>query len=202
MNFLILSLFNRYVIDGNNVVIQREDLDQKVDAFTFEKAHVYTVDVCMSTGAGKPIERDMRTTVFKRAVDQEYGLKMKASRYLFNEVNRKYTTFPFGLRSIGDERQARMGVVECVKHNLFTPYPVLCEKNDDIVSHFKYTVLLLPSGTVKVTGIPVDVADWQSDKVLSEAVQKVMAMSAKSKKKKKKNKKSQPAQGENMDTTD
>ncbi len=171
------------------MIIQTEDLDQKVDTFEFQKARVYTVDVCMSTGNGKPIERDLRTTVFKRSVDQEYSLRMKASRFVFNEVNRRFATFPFALRAIGDEKQARMGVVECVKHDLFTPYPVLCEKHDELVAHFKYTVLLLPSGTIKITGLPVNINQVHSDKVLSEAVAKVMALSSKSKKKKKAKKK-------------
>lgn len=42
----------------------------------------------MSTGDAKPKPSEMRTTVFKRAVDKTYRLKMKASRYLFNEVKR------------------------------------------------------------------------------------------------------------------
>ena len=115
---------------------------------------MYTVDVVMSTGAGKPIQRDARTTIFKRAVDQKYRLKMKASRYVFNEVNRRFATFPFTVRSL-DEKQGRMGVVECVKYDMLHPYPVLYEKPGDITAHFKYTVLILPSGTVKATGIPV-----------------------------------------------
>jgi len=59
-----------------------------------------------------------RTTVFKRAVDKNYRLKMRASRYLFNEVNSKFPALPFSLRAVEDERQARMGVVECLKHEL------------------------------------------------------------------------------------
>lgn len=49
---------------------------------------MYSVDICLSTGDAKPKPSEMRTTVFKRAVDKTYRLKMKASRYLFNEVKR------------------------------------------------------------------------------------------------------------------
>jgi hypothetical protein len=35
---------------------------------------------------------------------------------------------PFALRAFEDEKQARMGVVECQKHELVVPYPVLYEK--------------------------------------------------------------------------
>ena len=37
---------------------------------------------------------------------------------------------PFTLRA-GDERNWRMGVVECVKHELFTEYPILLEKDGE-----------------------------------------------------------------------
>ena len=51
-----------------------------------------------------------------------------------------------------DERQAKLGVRECVQHDLLTPYPVLFERPDSSLAHVKFTVLLLPSGTAKITG--------------------------------------------------
>lgn len=39
-------------------------------------------------------------------------------------MNKRFTTFPFTLRALDDEKQARMGVVECLKHDLLHPYPV------------------------------------------------------------------------------
>lgn len=60
-----------------------------------------------------------RTTVFKRNVEvSTYSLKMKASRAFFSEVNQRFPTMPFTLRA-GNEREWRMGVTECVKHDLF-----------------------------------------------------------------------------------
>ena len=151
---------------------------------------MYTVDVVMSTGAGKPIPSATLTTIFKRAVDQKYRLKMKASRYVFNEVNRRFATFPFTVRSL-DEKQGRMGVVECVKYDMLHPYPVLYEKPGDITAHFKYTVLILPSGTVKATGIPVP--EYASEKQVTDEVAAVLASSSKTKKKRKKKKKKKAA---------
>lgn len=197
---VLMHELKQFVIDGNNVVIQKEEIEQKVDKFEFEKAKVYTVDVVMSTGEGKPIIRDARTTIFKRAVDQEYRLKMKASRYVFSEVNKRFATFPFSLRHLEDEKQARMGVVECCKHDLFHTYPVLQEKPGDLVAHFKFTVLLLPSGTTKVTGVPVNLEEFQSDKVVSAAVQEVLARSTKTKKKKKNKKKATEGAAAAMET--
>ena len=40
----------RYVIDGNKVIIQREEHDQKVTDATFEANEVYAVDIALCTG--------------------------------------------------------------------------------------------------------------------------------------------------------
>lgn len=85
----------------------------------------------MSTGEGKAKVLDEKeTTVYKRALDQEYKLKLKASRQIFSEINKKYPTMPFTVRAL-DSKQSRLGLVECLNHGLLHPYPVLHEK----VSH-------------------------------------------------------------------
>ena len=208
----LMHQMKRFVIDGNNVVILREDHDQKVEEFTFAENEVYTVDVAMSTGEGKPKASEARTTVFKRAVDKSFRLKMKASRWVFNAVNEKSPTFPFTVRALGDERQGRMGVVECLKHDLLHPYPVLHEKEGDTVAHFKFTVLLLSTGTKQITLqkpwiAEGDVLGAGTGKVLEgdekalldahfEAVAKAEEAKAKKKAKKKKKKKKPAAAAE------
>lgn len=179
----------RYVIDGNKVILLREDNEHKVDECALELNEVYAMDVALSTGEGKPRESEQRNTVFKRAVDKSYRLKMRASRYLFNEVNSKFPTLPFTLRAFDDERQARMGVVECLKHDLVHAYPALYERPGDIVVHFKFTLLLLPSGTVRITGHPVDQAMFTTEKTPDEATAAILATSSKKKKRKPKKKK-------------
>jgi len=180
----------RFVIDGNKVVLLKEDVEQKVESQTFEANEVYSVDVAFSSGEGKPREAQARTTVFKRAVDKNYRLKMKASRYLFNEVNQKYPALPFALRALADERQARMGVVELLKHELLHAYPVLYERPGDHVVHFKFTVLLLASGTTRITGLPsFPQGSVVSEKTLSDDLNVIMSQAAKKKKKKSSTKK-------------
>ena len=95
---------------------------------------------------------------------------------------------PFALRAFEDEKQARMGVVECQKHELVAPYPVLLEKEGALVVHLKFTVLILPSGTVKVTESMVsDGAAFAAEGVeVPESTKAILALSSKSKKKKKK----------------
>ncbi|XP_076342217.1 proliferation-associated protein 2G4-like isoform X2 [Tachypleus tridentatus] len=100
-------------------------------------------------------EMDTRTTVYKKT-DEIYQLKMKASVAFFSEVEKKFGNMPFTLRALEDEKKARMGVVECVNHKLIEPFTVLYEKEGELVAQFKFTVLLMPSGSHKITGEAVD----------------------------------------------
>jgi hypothetical protein len=73
---------------------------------------------------------------------------------VFNEINKRFPTFPFACRDLLlDESSARLGLRECVNHELLIPYPVLYENKGDLVVHFKCTVLVLPSRTSKIAGL-------------------------------------------------
>lgn len=120
-----------------------------------------------------------------------YLLKLKASRAFFSVVEKTYGTMPFTLRAIEDEKNARLGVKECVNHKLLDPFTVLYEKDDEVVAQFKYTVLLLPNGTMKITGLPFDKDLYQSEHtIVDEALTGLLnlAIAPKSKKKNKKKK--------------
>jgi curved DNA binding protein len=185
-----------FVIDGNKCIINKVEPDQNVDEIEFEPYEVYGIDIAMSTGKGKPIERDARTTVFKRAIEAKYALKMKASRYVLSEVDKLYPALPFATSLLTDIRQAKLGMKECVQHDLLQPYPVLWEKEGDYVAHVKFTVLVMPNGTQRITAPVVDIdATCSSDKSLPEDLEKILVDAAeaaalkKAKKKKKKKKK-------------
>lgn len=183
----LMHQMKRFVIDGNKKIAPKKDSETKNDTVTFEANEVYAMDLCLTTGSlDKPIESEARTTIFKREVEKSYRLKMKASRYVFNEVNLKCPTLPFTIRALEDERQARMGVVECVKHGLLQSYPVLHTRAGDLVVHLKATLLILPSGNSVITGVPMDVAQYQSDKSLDETMMALLATPLKVKKVKKK----------------
>lgn len=50
-----------------------------------------------------------------------------------------------------------------------TPYQVLFEKEGEEIAHFMYTVLLTPTGPLKITGLPYyDAEMCKSDKVLKD----------------------------------
>jgi len=142
----------RFLIDGEKVIINKTDVDQKVDEIEFAPNEVYAIDIVMSTGDGKPKEMDERTTVYKRSLDAVYKLKSKTSRSILSEIDKQFPTFPFTIRAL-DEKKVRFGIKECRDHDLVYSYPVLTEREGEFVAHFKYTALVLPSGTVKITGM-------------------------------------------------
>ncbi|XP_072975100.1 ERBB-3 BINDING PROTEIN 1 [Typha angustifolia] len=141
----------QFVIDGNKVILSVSNPETKVDDAEFEENEVYAVDIVASTGEGKPkLLDEKQTTIYKRAVDKNYHLKMKASRFIFSEISQKYPIMPFSARAL-EEKRARLGLVECVNHELLQPYPVLHEKPGDLVAHIKFTVLLMPNGSDRIT---------------------------------------------------
>lgn len=187
----------RHVMDGDKVIISKEAVndEQRVDEFTFEQNSVFTLDVILSSGEGKCREMESRHTVYKRAQENTYHLKTQKARQFLGEVNKRFPSLPFSLRNIEDETCAKVGVSEAKRHNLLTEYPVLAEKQGEYVAQFKCTVLLLPGGTKKVTGVAFSQAALcaSEKKVVDEDLVKLLAQSIAPRKKRNKNKKEEPS---------
>jgi methionine aminopeptidase len=67
----------QFIIDGNKCVLNKPSPEAKVEDSEFEENEVYAIDIVISTGEGKPKVLDEKaTTVYKRAVDMEYSLKV------------------------------------------------------------------------------------------------------------------------------
>jgi len=114
---------------------------------------------------------------------------MKSSRAFLSEVEKRFSLMPFTLRHFEDEKRARMGVIECAKHDLVEPYPVYHEKESEFVAEFKFTLLLMPSGQMKITGLPIDLDLYESEFKIPEGEIKQLLTSSTQKKKNKKKKK-------------
>jgi len=156
----------KHLIDGNDVIINKETPEQRVEEFEFAPGDVIGLDVYVSTGEGKPKESEFRTTVYKRELDAQYNLKIKSSRAFFAEVNKRFPTLPFAIRAFEDPVGAKVGVKECLDHDLLTGYPVLTEKVGEFVAQFKGTVAVLPRSTVVLAGdIPL-AARYETEKTL------------------------------------
>lgn len=97
----------------------------KVNKLTFFfEFNLMTIAFKINLILGKAKPLSTRTTVYKKTDDFVYQLKMKASRTFFSEAQLKFGSMPFSLRLFEDEVKAKMGVVECERHGLLTPYQV------------------------------------------------------------------------------
>jgi len=186
----------QHVLDGNKVIIGKEAPEQYVEEFKFEPNQAFIMDVIVSNGEGKPKETEYKPTVYQRALDVTYNLKLKASRSFFSELNRRFPTLCFTLRAFSDPRTARLGVAECLKHNLLHVFPVLAERPQALVAQFKATVLILENETLVVTPLFAKPELYETEKTIEDADLKSLLetpmqtlMSQKKKKPKKKKKK-------------
>jgi len=178
-------------IDGDKTIILNPSDKQKQDheESEFDIHEVYAIDCLVSSGEGHPRELDQRTTIYKRNPEVLYQLKMKASRMVFTEIEKKFNAMCFTLRACEDEKKARMGIVECVKHELCTPYPVLFEKEGDFVAQFKFTVLLMPNNCLRITDSFFDKDCYVTEHSVTDPDLKTLLNSSTSKRAAKKKKK-------------
>ncbi|XP_074599841.1 proliferation-associated protein 2G4 [Brevipalpus obovatus] len=177
----------QFRIDGEKSIIQNPTEAQRKEheKCEFELHEVYAIDVLISTGEGKGRELEAKVTVYKKT-DDIYQLKMRASRTFFSEVEKKFGTMAFTLRSFEDEKKARMGVVECVTHKLVEPFNVLYEREGEFVAQIKFTVLLMPSKSHRITGLPVNLDMLESEfKITDPSITSILNQGSKSNKKKK-----------------
>lgn len=161
---------------------------------------------------------ESRTTIYQRASDVNYQLKMKTSRAVFSEVQKKAGPFPFTLRCLEDEKRARMGVQEAVQHGLLRPYEVLCvatlplilrliERSytpaNSFVAAFHFTIALLAGGPSLISHKPVwyDSEKLKTEKELDDEELKQLLSKPlrESKKSKKKTKAANDGEGEDAE---
>jgi curved DNA binding protein len=158
----------KHLIDGNKVILNKETFDQRTEEQEFAIHDVFDFEVMVSSGEGKPKDVDVRCTVFKRAMDQVYNLKVKQSRQFYNEVLNKYPSFCFSLNAFEDEMTAKLGVKECTQHDLLIPYSVMAEKQGSFVAVFRTTVMITKGKTTALTGLAVDDAHFKTEKGIKD----------------------------------
>ncbi|RNF19026.1 putative aminopeptidase, putative,metallo-peptidase, Clan MG, Family M24 [Trypanosoma conorhini] len=149
---VLSHMLKRYIVDSFRCIPQRKVAEHLVHDYTLEAGQVWALDIVVSSGKGKLKERDARPTIHKVALDSKYAMKMESARELQREIEAKYQTFPFALRNL-ETKRARLGLTEMVKHDAVVPYPVLYERDGEVVGHFKATVLITGKKIEPVTGL-------------------------------------------------
>ena len=141
----------------------------------------------MTTGEGRCKETDIRTTIYRRASENEHLVKSQTAKKFVTEARRRFPDLPFSLRAFEDASVAKVGVAEAKRHGLLHEYPIIKERDGATIVQFKYTVLLLPSGTKKITGLPfTQASQFVTEKKLEGELAALVATSMNPKKLKKK----------------
>ena len=131
-------LFDRNEIEGSKKIVLAPAEGTKGDGVP-ETSEVWGVEMGVSLGSGKVKSLDQRPTLHRRTL-QTYGLKRPTSRKVLSEVQKKFGNFPFSLRQLEDERDAKSGAVECVRGNVFRQYEVVGDKEDAEVGRLLTTI--------------------------------------------------------------
>lgn len=190
-------LFARNEIEGSKKIVVAPAEGTKGDGVP-EVGEVWGVETGVSLGSGKVKTLDHRATLHRRTT-QTYQLKRPTSRKILSEVQKKFGTFPFSLRQLDDERDAKSGVVECVRNNVFRQYEMVGDKDNSPVARLLTTFAITKNGITKLGGPPeLDLSKYQTDKkITDEEILKILEqpLARNTGKKKPKNKKKTKADG-------
>lgn len=131
-------LFDRNEIEGKKKIVIAPGEGTKGEGSP-DVGEVWGVEMGVSLGSGKVKQFEQRTTLHRRTT-QTYALKRPSSRKILSEVQKKFGTFPFSLRQLEDERDAKSGVIECVRGNVFRQYEVMGDKDNAPVARLLTTI--------------------------------------------------------------
>jgi methionine aminopeptidase len=135
--------FERNEIEGKKKIILAPGDGTKGEGIP-EVGDVWGVEMGVSLGTGKIKNLENRATLHRRTT-LTYALKRPSSKKVLNEAVKKFGTFPFSLRQLEDERDAKVGVVECVRGNVFRAYEVVGDKDGEPVGRLLTTIGIYPS---------------------------------------------------------
>lgn len=122
-------LFDRNEIEGKKKIVLSPGDGSKGDGNP-EIGDVWGVEMGMSLGSGKVKQLEQRATLHRRtAAASSSGLKRPSSKKINHEVQKKFNMFPFSLRQLDDEKDARVGVIECVRSGAFRQYELVGDKD-------------------------------------------------------------------------
>ncbi|KOS17166.1 Curved DNA-binding protein [Escovopsis weberi] len=161
-------LFARNDIEGSKKIVLAPSEGAKGDG-TPEVGEVWGVEMGVSLGSGKCKVLDSQRATLHRRTNQTYGLKRPTSRKILSEVQKKFGTFPFSLRQLEDERDAKAGVVECVRGNVFRQYELVGDKDNAPVARLLTTLAITKNGITKIGSAPaLDLSKYQTDKKIED----------------------------------
>ncbi|KAB8345893.1 hypothetical protein FH972_022948 [Carpinus fangiana] len=167
-------LFGRNEIEGEKKIILSPAEGVRGDGIP-EVGEVWGVEIGVSTGTGKVKTLEKRTTLHRRTTTT-YQLKRPSSRATLSEIVKKFSTFPFSLRQLDDERAGKVGVVECVRSGVVRQYEVIGDKDSEPVARLLTTIAITKNGVQLLAAPPKpDLSKFKTDKkITDEEVLKIL----------------------------
>ncbi|KAL2164150.1 hypothetical protein VTH06DRAFT_3364 [Thermothelomyces fergusii] len=145
-------LFERNEIESSKKIVLAPGENTKGEGVP-AVGEVWGVETGVSLGSGKVKQFEQRATLHRRT-NNTYSLKRPTSRKILYEVQKKFGTFPFSLRQLDDERDAKSGVIECVRGNVFRQYEVTGDKDNAPVARLLTTIAITKNGITRLGGPP------------------------------------------------
>ncbi|PWZ01986.1 Creatinase/aminopeptidase [Testicularia cyperi] len=160
--------FGKNEIDGKKKIVLNAEQGQRPETVKLEEDEVYGVDISVTTSSDAKTRSDESKTTIYRKTAATYLLKLQTSRKVFSEIQKKAGSFPMNVRILEDERKAKVGVQECWKHGLLTPFHVLEDTDKKaITAQVFFTVAISPKGAIRITPAPT----WASDDKLKPSTE-------------------------------
>lgn len=123
-------LFDRNEIEDKKKIVLAPGEGSKGDGIP-EVGEVWGIEMGMSLGSGKVKQIEGRATLHRRtATASSSGLKRPSSKKVDWEVRKRFNMFPFSLRQLEEEKDARVGVIECVRSGAFRQYELVGDKDN------------------------------------------------------------------------
>jgi len=143
----------RYIVDGFKTIPSKNSAEHKVHDYDIEAYTVWCLDIVLTTGKGQKLkEKDIKPSVFKASLDTTYEPKLQAAFEARGEIANRFQYFPFGTNRLTNGK-AKLGVSELARHGALVPYPVLFERDGEVVAQFKVTLLVSDKKIERVTGV-------------------------------------------------
>ncbi|CAN0879586.1 ERBB-3 BINDING PROTEIN 1 [Linum grandiflorum] len=160
----------QFMIHGKKVIDGVANSDKRAKDIEFEENEVYAVDIVTSTGEGKPglHDEEVATIYESNLWKQKFKTNPKKLDYIDSAIRSeisKIRSMPFTARAVAEKlgglfpdwrlRHRSNLVMNYSRMAAFNeelePYHVLHEKSGDYVARIKFTVLLMPEGSDRIT---------------------------------------------------
>lgn len=159
------------VLYGSKEIILNPTKENKtqMDTYKFEENEVYGLDILVSTSAdGKVKKSDFNTSLYK-LTGNSYSLKMKSSHQVLGEFKAKSNgPFPYNIKNFDDSRKARVGLIECVNHQVILAYDIMTEKPGEFVAQFFTTFAITKNGILQFTTPAFNSDLYKTDKSIKD----------------------------------